>query len=254
LPVTKKIIFLTILLAVLYSGYRLLPVFYRSNIEIITEKQDDFRNITNTIIPQATNPIPSATPDYYLIKTAFIPQAPEKNWDQPWQDSCEEAALLTIDYFYKNLHPDVSTIKQDILNMIVFETSQNMTHDINLSQMSLVANDYLSYNSEILTDPTIQDLKDQIVKDHPIVVPANGKILYQENKFFKNGGPYYHNLVILGFDDSKQEFIVHDVGTQFGAYFHYSYDLLIESIHDFPSSGVKEDINSGIKQVLILIK
>ncbi|KKQ68181.1 MAG: hypothetical protein US90_C0026G0005 [Candidatus Shapirobacteria bacterium GW2011_GWE2_38_30] len=50
------------------------------------------------------------------------------------------------------------------------------------------------------------------------------------------------------------KFIVHDVGTQFGAYFHYSYDLLIESIHDFPSSGVKEDINSGIKQVLILIK
>jgi hypothetical protein len=252
--VTKKIIFLTILLAVLYSGYRLLPLVYRSNIEIITEKQDDLKNITNTIIPQPTNTIPLALPNYYLIKTAFIPQAPEKKWDQPWQDSCEEAALLTVDYYYKNLHPDVSTIKQDILNMITFETSQNMTHDINLNQMSLVAKDYLSYNSEILVNPNIQDLKDQIVKDLPVVVPANGKILYQENKYFKNGGPYYHNLVILGFDDSKQQFIVHDVGTQFGAYFHYSYDLLIESIHDFPDSGVKEDINSGTKQVLILIK
>lgn len=251
---TKKIIFLTILLAVLYSGYRLLPLVYRSNIEIITEKQDDLKNITNTIIPQPTNTIPLALPNYYLIKTAFIPQAPEKKWDQPWQDSCEEAALLTVDYYYKNLHPDVSTIKQDILNMITFETSQNMTHDINLNQMSLVAKDYLSYNSEILVNPNIQDLKDQIVKDLPVVVPANGKILYQENKYFKNGGPYYHNLVILGFDDSKQQFIVHDVGTQFGAYFHYSYDLLIESIHDFPDSGVKEDINSGTKQVLILIK
>ncbi|MFA4827257.1 MAG: hypothetical protein WC596_03350, partial [Candidatus Shapirobacteria bacterium] len=71
-------------------------------------------------------------------------------------------------------------------------------------------------------------------------------------KHFKSGGPYYHNLTILGYDDTKQKFIVHDVGTQFGAYFQYSYDLLMESIHDFPLSGKKEDILIGAKKILIL--
>ena len=76
----------------------------------------------------------------------------------------------------------------------------------------------------------------------------------KENNHFKSGGPWYHNLVILGYDDDKKQFTVHDVGTQFGAYFRYSYDTLMKSIHDFPLSLKKEDINQGIPRALILIK
>lgn len=138
--------------------------------------------------------------------------------------------------------------------MIDFETKQSFTHDMNLDQMSLVAANYLKYTPKIINNPTIDDLKKYLSQDIPIIVPANGKTLYQENKHFKEGGPYYHNLVILGYDDNQQKFTVHDVGTQFGAYFKYSYSLLMKSIHDFPQTLKKEDIDLGDKKVLILLK
>ncbi|HEX8924019.1 MAG TPA: C39 family peptidase, partial [Patescibacteria group bacterium] len=121
-------------------------------------------------------------------------------------------------------------------------------------EMSKVASDYLKLTPKILKNPSITDINKELSQDIPVIIPANGKLLFKENRHFSNGGPYYHNLVILGFDDHRQQFIVHDVGTQFGAYFHYSYDLLIDSIHDLPANGDKTQISDGSKQALILLK
>ena len=219
----------------------------------IDQRIEQIEDVRETVIPQPTKILSNGQPDKFFIETAFIPQSPKKNWDQPWQDACEESALLTVDYFYKNQNPDLDQIESDILKMIDFEEKQQFTKDVNLEQMALIAQDYLNYSTEIIT-PNIKIIKEYLLKNIPIVVPANGKILFKENPYFSSGGPYYHNLVILGYDDKKQEFIVHDVGTQHGAYFRYSYDLLIESIHDFPDSKNKEDIDNGPKQVLLLLK
>lgn len=209
---------------------------------------------TSTITPGSTNNQTNVIPKYHLIKTTFIPQAPEKNWDQPWQDACEEAALLTLDYYYRGTKPDSSTILTDYQKIFEFEISQGWGHDVNLSQMATISATMFHLKPIILTNPSVQDLKDYLLSNIPIIVPANGKVLFSENSHFKSGGPWYHNLVILGFDDNKKQFIVHDVGTQFGAYFHYSYQTLLDSIHDFPQSGIKEDINNGANNVLILLK
>jgi len=220
----------------------------------INEINSTVQNIQETIIPKPTKILDSGLPNKHLIKTIFVPQSPEKNWDQPWQDACEEAALLTVNYFYKNQNPDISIIRDDILKMIEFENSQNFTHDMDINQMVVVAQKYLGFKTEIIDNPTIENIKKYLAQNIPVIVPANGKILYQENKHFTNGGPYYHNLIILGYDDTKNQFVVHDVGTKSGAYFKYSYSLLIDSIHDFPPSKHKEDINAGSKRVLILLK
>jgi len=205
----------------------------------------------------STAPQPKAEKqvNHYLIKTAFIQQSPEKNWDEPWQDACEEASLLTVDYFYKNINSITTEENRDaILKMIEFENTQNFTNDMNISQMVVVAQEYLNYQTKTIDNPTIDDIKKYISKNIPVIITASGKILYEENKHFNSGGPYYHSLVVLGYDDTKQKFIVHDVGTKAGAYFKYSYDLLINSIHDFPDSNNKEDINNGEKRILILLK
>lgn len=220
----------------------------------IVDTGNKIESVVETIAPKPTRILPDGYPNKHLIKTIFVPQAPEKNWDQPWQDACEEAAILTVHYFYQNNTPDTTQIKNDILKMIDYENLQSYTHDMNLSQMELVSQKYLGYTTEIINDPTIDDIKKYLIKDIPIIVPASGKKLFQENKHFKAGGPYYHNLTILGYDDDQKKFIVHDVGTQFGAYFKYSYSLLMDSIHDFPSTKNKEDINDGEKRILILLK
>jgi hypothetical protein len=220
----------------------------------ITQTVEKIEEVKETIAPKPTKILESGLPNKHLIETAFVEQAPEKNWDQPWQDACEEASLLTVDFYYKNKLTTPDFTKENILNMISFEETRNYTHDMTISQMSIVGEEYLGYKSEIINNPTIDQIKKYISQNIPVIVTANGKTLYAENKHFKSGGPYYHSLVILGYDDDKNQFTVHDVGTQFGAYFKYSYSLLMESIHDFPISGLKEDINSGEKRVLILLK
>lgn len=252
IPLVKKSLFFVI---VIFFGVFSLLVFSKKRINTgIKDFKQNIPKIIDTIAPQPTKILETGLPDQHLIKTSFVPQSPEKNWDQPWQDACEEAAILTVDYFYKNQSPSLKQIKKDILAMMDFETKEGWTRDVNLSQMATISAKYLGYRTEIIDNPTVDTIKNYLVQDIPIVIPANGKILFKENSHFRSGGPYYHNLVILGYNDQRQQFTVHDVGTQFGAYYRYSYTTLMDSIHDFPNSGHKEDISLGSKKALILIK
>lgn len=212
------------------------------------------QNIIETIAPQPTIIKDNGLPNKHQIKAIFVPQSPEKNWDEPWQDACEEAALLTVHYYYQDTSPSLDKIKSDLNSLFDFESQQAWTSDINITQMASLSAKLWGYQTKIIDYPTLNSFKEYLSRDIPLIVSANGKILFRENKHFNDGGPWYHNLVILGYDDNKNQFTVHDVGTQFGAYFHYSYNTLIESIHDFPSSLKKEEIDSGIPRALILLK
>jgi hypothetical protein len=216
--------------------------------------KNQLQDIRTTIAPVPTVYLAPSIPSAKLIQSTFVPQSPEKNWDEPWQDACEEASLLTVNYYYQQQNPSLGQIKQDLLAMFDYELAQGWSHDLNLNQMSYLANHYWSYTTQIIDNPSTADLVSHLAAGHPIIIPANGKILYRENHHFKDGGPYYHNLVILGYDYPQHQFIVHDVGTQYGAYFRYSFDTLIESIHDFPKSGLKQEINDGAKRALVLLK
>lgn len=218
----------------------------------ISQTVDKIEEVKETIAPKPTKILETGLPNYHLIKTNFIPQAPEKNWDQPWQDACEESALLTGFYYFNGTNPTIPQIRDKIVEIIAYESKQGWGNSINLSKVRQIYNEYLGLKSDIIKDPTIEDIKNSLVNNRLVLVPAAGKILFKENKYFKNGGPEYHALVILGFDDDKQKFIVHDVGTQYGAYFKYSYSLLMESIHDFPDTNNKKDILLGVKKILIL--
>jgi len=220
-----------------------------------------FRLYTPKLITPAVSITPRPTviqsdhlPNYHLINTFFITQAPEKNWDEPWQDGCEEAAILTVKYYYDHQSPGTSQIKTDLQSMFDYEKSINLPEDINISQMATVSASLFGLKTLVVNNPSLETFKKYLSQNIPVIIPADGKILFQENSHFKSGGPWYHNLVVLGYDDDRQQFIVHDVGTQFGAYFRYSYRLLLNSIHDFPANGQKEDIASGAKNVLVLLK
>jgi len=220
----------------------------------IEETKRIIENITETVAPKPTVILESGIPNKHLIKTAFIPQAPEKNWEQPWQDACEEASLLTLKYYIQNENPDIQKLVTEYQQLFSYESDNNLSHDINIENMSKISSQYLGLKPNIIENPALDDLKVKLSQDRPVIITANGKILYKENKNFRSGGPWYHSLVILGYDDNSQKFIVHDVGTQHGAYFKYSYNLLLDSIHDLPTSGKKEEIDTGAKRVLILLK
>jgi len=219
----------------------LLSIFFLSSCNNkITRTVEQVKTATETIIPKPTVILDNGLPDYFLNKTAFIPQAPEKNWAEPWQDACEEAAILTVKYFFENKTPDTKTLLSDYKLIL----SQSTENSINLAKMSQIASDLYGYDSKIIDNPDTDTIEKYLSQGNILIAPTKGKILYQENKYFKNGGPEYHNIVILGYDHNKKQFIVHDVGTQFGAYFKYSYKVLMSSLGDY----------QGPPRLLLLLK
>jgi len=212
-------------------------------------RQPPVNEVFDSPPPSVARALPTP-PAKFLLQTTFVPQAPEQNWDQPWQDACEEAALLTVHYYYQQLSPDLATITADLRSLI--DSPENPTHDQNLNKMALLARTTWGYQTQIVDNPDLETIKSALLDGTPVIIPANGKTLYRENKHFRQGGPYYHNLVILGFDDTQGQFIVHDVGTRFGPYFRYSYQLLLSAIHDWPETDRKEDIDSGPPRALII--
>ena len=55
-------------------------------------------------------------------------------------------------------------------------------------------------------------------------------------------------LVIVGYTET--EFITHDPGTRRGKNYRYTFDTIMDAIHDW--TGVKEEIGTGVPRVLIV--
>ena len=147
----KKILLLVIVALIFVSGFIFIKKYSFQQIEEkIKDTSLKIETIQETIAPKPTKILDNGMPNKHLIETVFVPQSPEKNWGQPWQDACEEASLLTVDLYYKGVVKiDSQTAKDAILNMINFEETQNYTHDMNNYQMSFVAQNYLLTKTKI---------------------------------------------------------------------------------------------------------
>ncbi|MBI4993240.1 MAG: C39 family peptidase [Candidatus Magasanikbacteria bacterium] len=192
-------------------------------------------------------------PAQYLLPVPFTSQAPEKNWDQPWQDACEEAAVLMLDAYYKGYGLSPLFAKDEILKMIKWEEDGGWGSSIEIEKVARLAEWYLSPNHlitssphhlRIVENPTVEQIKTFIADSKPVLVVADGKVL--PNLHFRNGGPVYHALIIRGYTET--EFITNDPGTQFGRGFKYKYEDLLNAVHDWNGGDVK----NGKRAVLII--
>ncbi len=206
------------------------------------EATEDFAQNDNVILPKE-----------FSLAVPFTSQAPEKNWDQPWQDACEEAALLMLDAYYKDYGLSPIMARDEILKMIKWEENLGWGTSVEIEKVKQMASKYFSLDHLITTspnhlriieNPTIEQIKTSIVKGNPVLVVADGKVL--PNPHFRNGGPVYHALIIKGFDGD--EFITNDPGTQFGESFKYKYDDLMNAVHDWNDGEVK----NGRKVILMV--
>lgn len=178
----------------------------------------------------------------------FTSQAPTQNWDQPFQDACEEASLLMVDYYYQNKKlPDKSAV-ENILRQMVLWQEQNWGghHNLSISKLAEFALINFNYHGEIVNDLTADKIRTYLRAGKPLIVPADGKKLANPN--FRNGGPAYHMLVIKGFVGDK--FITNDPGTRKGEDFVYTEKNLMESIADWDES---KSAASGPKTALIIL-
>lgn len=183
------------------------------------------------------------------LAVPFTSQAPEKDWEQPWQDACEEAAVLMLDAYYKGYGLSPLFAKDEILKMVAWEeNTMGWGRSINIEKVQKLASWQVGKldkgDFKIIENPTVEQIKQSISNGHPVLVVADGKVL--PNPHFRNGGPEYHALIIRGYTSDK--FITNDPGTQHGENFTYLYGDLMNAIRDWNNGDVK----NGRRVVLVV--
>ncbi len=212
------------------------------------EEQPNSTVTTTVEQPSEQEPVEKELPEQFTLNVPFTSQAPEKNWDQPWQDACEEAAALMIDAFYKKYQLSPLFAKDEIIKMVAWEEGKSWGHSIEIEKIKTIFENYLGLAPKktvrIVEDPTVEQIKQFIADGTPVYAVADGKVL--PNPHFRNGGPEYHALVIKGYNET--EFITNDPGTQFGEGLKYLYDDVMKSLRDWNGG----DVADGKRAVLVI--
>ena len=185
-------------------------------------------------------------PKKVTLSVPFTVQAPYANWDDPYQEACEEAALLIVHSYLAGNELSSENANKQLLSLFEWEQQQSYPEDITLAELAEIAETYYGYQTTIIDDPSIMDIEMQIAEGNPVIIPAAGRML--GNPYFSGEGPWYHMLVITGYDSNR--FITNDPGTRRGEEYKYKKNVIMEAIHDW--TGVKEEIEMGVKRVLVV--
>jgi hypothetical protein len=182
------------------------------------------------------------------IPVPYTSQAPYGYWGQPWQDTCEEASIIMVDAFYNDKKLNKKTVKADLLDILKKKNKAfGYSLDEDASKITKMINKFYNWRAKVVKKPTLEMLKAEIDEGRPVIVPLYGKAL--KNKYFLNGGPYYHVLVISGYDDAKKEFITEEPGLNTkGLDFRYKYDTIMNAVHDL---GSRRSLTKNSKKVAI---
>lgn len=173
------------------------------------------------------------------LPVPFIPEAPDGLMVKPWNNSCEEASTAMLDEYYFGNHQKTITktkAKQLILSYIAIENSIfGFNADTNATEMNKVINEFSKYfEAKIKTNPTLNEIKNELLAERPVIALLYGKNLENPRIHFARNGSYYHTIVIKGFDDETNEFIVNDNGDfEQGLDLRYSYDTIMGALRDF---------------------
>lgn len=195
----------------------------------------------------------------------FAMQAPFSNWDMPYQEMCEEAALVLAYKYYSGEPLDKNIMDQELKRVRDWESKEwGIYTDSTAVEIKAMGEAVFNLEIEISEDVTIENIKGNLRKNNLVLVPTAGREL--GNPFFKQPGPLYHILVLRGFTDDS--FIANDVGIGKGEGYKYKYHTVINATHDLPvladgtifrpydidvSDDIKQaEMKNGIPRILIV--
>lgn len=188
-----------------------------------------------------------------LLDVPFVSQAPFGNWsDQRKQDGCEEAAVIMAMAWVKNEKLNFQTADEKINNISAYEEKMyGNFHDTNAQDTAQrIFIEFFKYdNIEVKRGITKENIKQELFSGNLVIVPTNGRLLNNPN--YTSPGPATHNLVIIGYDILKKEFITNDPGTRRGEKYRYNEDVLESALLDYPT-GNHEKIEE-IKTAMIVV-
>ncbi|OGJ55276.1 hypothetical protein A2483_04830 [Candidatus Peregrinibacteria bacterium RIFOXYC2_FULL_33_13] len=159
----------------------------------------------------------------------------------PYQEACEESSIILAMNYILNRTMTLDEFHEELLKIVNFEKENfGYYEDTSVSKTNEIINTFYNYkNTEIVSNANINTIKKILNNEGIVIVPLAGRNI--GNPYYNPPGPYYHMLVIKGYDE--QNFITHDVGTKKGENFKYRYDVLIDNIHDFNPQFIERGEN-----------
>ena len=168
-------------------------------------------------------------PNNYFLAVPFVMQAPFANWEEH-NESCEEAGLLLVNYFYKNQSLSKEAADKELKEMVKYQvTNYGGEYDIYALEMSRLAKDFYGYMNSRVIDGSRENIVQELLNKNPVIVPTTAAYLKPEKNDYPEMG--YHVVVIVGYDETG--YIVHDPGTYTGENTHYSYGIMDRAMADY---------------------
>lgn len=198
--------------------------------------------------PTSTAPTQTTLPKEKRLMVPFLVQAPKANWELPYQEACEEASVLMVAGYYKGDRGayDADEADRMIREVVAFQEAHYGDYkDTTAGETKrFLEAMYPNLQAEVVPLKDAEQVKRYIAEGIPVIVPADGKQLPNPN--FRNGGPPFHMLVVRGY--TADHFITNDPGTRNGQNFLYTYDGLLDAVHDWNGG----DVANG-KRVLLIV-
>ncbi len=179
-----------------------------------------------------------------LLEVPYVSEAPEKIWTKPWGNACEEASIMMVDKYYEgSTFVGVPEAKKYL--QALFDEQDRLygsNDNSNVLKTSALIESLASFDVVVKENPTLEEIKNEIKEGRPFIAPNFGMGLYNKNIPFNPALSSFHMSVVIGFDDSKEVFIVHDPGDdETGAHHEYGYSLYMDAIHDYDEVRNKAD-------------
>ena len=179
-------------------------------------------------------PIPALAAPLKL-SVPYVSEVPDGQWIAPWKNACEEAAIIAVEQFYLG-STSLSKLRSKELMRPLFSWQDRefgSNKDTDAERTARIINEYSSFNASVERSPTLDQIKAELRAGHPAISLHYGFGLKNPRLRFRAQGSSFHMLVLSGFDDANQEFIVEDSGDYRGLDARYSYATILSTLHDF---------------------
>ena len=176
-----------------------------------------------------TTPKQFTVPTKLELPVGFAQQAPFANWDTVHEESCEEASMIMAARYFKSQPISEQIMEEELQKILKWEQDQGYQVDLTAAETAKVLKDYYGLTAKVTAEVTVDKIKYELAKGSLVIIPAAGRELKNPN--FKVPGPIYHMLLIKGYDSSR--FITNDPGTRRGNSYRYSYEDLLQAVHNW---------------------
>lgn len=170
------------------------------------------------------------------LNCQFYSQAPTWNWNQPYQDYCEEASIILWLNCLEWKNVWLNEYLSQLDGLWAYEQKNWYEKDVSMEEIKKILLKKYWKESKIIKNPTFDKIKKILDKWHLMIVWVAGQQLW--NPYYSWDGPIYHVVLVVGYDWNN--IITHDVWISKWENYRYDNKHFINSIHNWSKENILE--------------